>query len=135
MVHENIKVRSLQSDNVQIHKEIMMKLDEDLQSMIVARDELDDQLRASKYQNRVDREEFKRLLQVANQRKVAVQKEGENKSFSHQDANKFSRQTNHHIANSTELLGHDHVSTMMLKGKNRISDILHQSHENEDDAK
>ncbi len=67
-----------------------MKLDEDLQSMIVARNEVEDQLRASKYQNRMDRKEFERLLQVSNQCKVAVQKEEENESFSHQDSHKFS---------------------------------------------
>ncbi len=40
-----IKLRSLHSQNVQIQKEITMKLDEDLHSIIVARNELDHQLK------------------------------------------------------------------------------------------
>ncbi len=70
------------------------------------------------------REEFERLLQIANQRKVAVQTEEENESFSHRDAHKFSdtrdeykSRTSRHIVNSTELPGHDHASTMMSKVK------------------
>ncbi len=65
-----------------------------------------------------------RLLQVANQCKVAVQKEEENKNFSHQDAHKFSdpkdedkSRTSCHMANITEFPGHDHASTMMSKVK------------------
>ncbi len=90
MVKENDKLRYLQSQNVIIHREVTTKLDEDLQSMTAVRNELDDQLRASKYQNRLDREKFERLLQIANQCKVAVQKEEENESFSYRDAYKFS---------------------------------------------
>ncbi len=36
--------------------------------MTAVQNELDDQLRARMYQNGLDREEFERLLQVANQR-------------------------------------------------------------------
>ncbi len=75
MVKENNKLTCLQSQNITLHREVTAKLDEDLQSMTAVRNELDDQLRASKYQNRLDREEFERLLQVANQLKVAMQKE------------------------------------------------------------
>ncbi len=110
-------------------------INEDLQSVIVAQNELDEQLRASKYQNRLDREEFERLLQVANQRKVAMPIEEENESFSHHDAQTFSRQTGHHMVNSAELPGHDHASTMMSKSKNRVSDILPHPHENEEEAR
>ncbi len=90
----------------------------------IVRNELDDQLRASKYQNKLDREKFERLLQIANQRKVAVQTEEENKSFSHRDVYKFSdprdedkSRTSRHMANSSELPSHDHASTMMSKVK------------------
>ncbi len=124
MVKENDKLKYLQSQNVTIHRDLITKLDEDLQSMRAVRNELDNQLIAGKYQNRLDREEFEILLQVANQRKVAVQKEEENKSFSHQNAHKYSNpkdedkfRTGHQMANSTELPGHVHASTMMSKVK------------------
>ncbi len=90
----------------------------------------------------MDREEFERLLQIANQRKVAVQKEEENKSFSHRDAHKFSNprdkdksRTSHNMANSTELPGHDHASTMMSKVKHQVSEIFPQPHENEEEVR
>ncbi len=56
--------------------------------MITNHNELDKQLRESKLKTRMDREEFERLLQAANQCKVALQKEEENKSFSHQEAHR-----------------------------------------------
>ncbi len=49
--------------------------------MIAVRNKLDDKLRASKYQNRLYSEEFERLLQVAKQRKVAMQKKRKTKAF------------------------------------------------------
>ncbi len=48
--------------------------------MITDRKELDQQLRKSKLQSRLVRDEFERLLQLANQRKVLVQKEEINES-------------------------------------------------------
>ncbi len=81
MVKENDKLRYLQTQNVTIHEEVTSKLDEELQSTIEDRNKLDDKLKASKFRNRLDREEFEKLLQLANQHIVAVQKE-ENKSFS-----------------------------------------------------
>ncbi len=142
MIKENDKLKYLQSQNVTIHSEVTIKLDEDLQSMTAVRNKLDHQLRARKYQNRLDREEFKRLLQVANQPKVSVQKEEENKSFSHQNAHKYSNpkdednfRTGRQMVNSTELPGHDHASTMMSKVKPRMSDILPQPHENEEEVR
>ncbi len=36
MVYKNKTLRSLHAEKVEIHKEVAMKLDEDLQSMIVA---------------------------------------------------------------------------------------------------
>ncbi len=116
MVKENDKLRYLQSQNVTIHRDVTKKLDEDLQSMTVARNKLDDQLRASKYQNRLHREKLERLLRIDNQHKVAVQKEEENESFSQRDALKFSdprdkdkSRTSRYMVNSKELPGHDHV--------------------------
>ncbi len=53
-----------------------------------------------------------------------MQKEEENESFSHRDPQKFSdprdedkSRASCHIANSTELSGHDHASTMMSRVK------------------
>ncbi len=69
----------------------------------------------------MDREEFERLLQVANQRKVESQKEEENESISHHDAlfpcSKEKARTGHHMANSTELPGHDNSNTLISKTK------------------
>ncbi len=45
--------------------------------MIVNRNELDHQLRESKLQNRLDREEFERLLKAANQRSYSNPKDDE----------------------------------------------------------
>ncbi len=74
--------------------------------MIVNRNELDHQLKESKLQNRLDREEFERLLKVANQRSFSNPKDEENTG------------TGHQLVNSTELPGHDH-----------------HPHENEDDMR
>ncbi len=63
-VKENNKLRYLQYQNVTIHRDVTKKLGEDLQSMTAVQNELDDKLRASKYQNRLDREKFERLLQI-----------------------------------------------------------------------
>ncbi len=43
--------------------------------------------------------------------------------------------TGHQMGNSTELSGHDHAGTMMSKVKHRVSDILPQHHENEEEAR
>ncbi len=58
IVNKNDKLNYLHSQNVTIHTEVMTKIDEDLQSITAVRNELDDQLRASKYQNRMDREKY-----------------------------------------------------------------------------
>ncbi len=120
----------------------MTKLDEDLKSMIAVWNKLDHQLRASKLQNRLDREEFERLLQVTNQRKVAVQKEEDDESFSHRYAHKYSNPrdedkfgTSRHFANSTELPGHDHATTMMSKVKHHMSEIFPHPHEKEEEVR
>ncbi len=64
-----------------------------------------------------------------------MQKEEENESFSHKEAHKLHNPTVHHMANNTGLPGHDNVHTIMSKVKHRVSDILPQSHENEEEAR
>ncbi len=96
---------SIQSDNVAIHREVTKRLDNDLQSMIVNHNKLHHQLRESKLQNSLDREELERLLKVANQRSYSNPKDEENTG------------TGRQLANSMELPGHDHVHTMMSKVK------------------
>ncbi len=83
----------------------------------------------SKLQSDLDREEFKKQLQVANQRKVAAHNEKESNSFSHRNGQNHSNPRNE---NSTELPGHDHTSTMMSKVRHRMSEI---PYENEEDIR
>ncbi len=90
----------------------------------------------SKFQSDFDREEFKKQLQVANQRKVAAHNEEEYNSFSHQNGQNHSNprnednfRTGRHIGNSTELPGYDHTSTMMSKVRHCISEIPHENEE------
>ncbi len=88
---------SIQSDNVTIQREVTKKLDNDLQFMIVNCKELHDQLRENKLQNRLNREEFERLLKAANQHSYSNPKDKEN------------TETGRQLANSIELPCHDHV--------------------------
>ncbi len=67
IVKENHMLMCIQSENVAIQREVTKKLDNELQSMIVNHNELDHQLRESKLQNRMDREEFEKLLKATNQ--------------------------------------------------------------------
>ncbi len=113
IVNENDKLMSIQSENVAIHREVTKKLDNELQSMIVNRNELDHQLRESKLQNRLDREEFEGLLKAANQRSYSNPKDDE------------MAVTGRQLANSKQLPGHDHVHTIMSKVKHRMSEIYH----------
>ncbi len=93
ILKENDRLMSIQSDNVTIHREVTKKLDNDLQSMIVNCKELHDQLRENKLQNRLNREEFERLLKSANQ-------------------HSYSNETGRQLVNSIELPCHDHVCTI-----------------------
>ncbi len=84
-----------------------------------------------KLQNRFDREEFEINLQVANQRKVVVHTDKEDESICNRYAHKYLNskdegkfRTIHQMANSTELPGHDHANTMMLKAKHSLSEIF-----------
>ncbi len=85
MRKENEKLNHLQSVNVTFHRDVTTKLDKDLQSMTSAQNELLQKLRVSKFQSDLDREEFKKQLQVANQRKVATHNEEEYNSFTHRN--------------------------------------------------
>ncbi len=91
--------------------------------MIVNHKELNHQLRESKLQNRLDREEFERLQKVANQHNFSNLKDEENTGTVHQ------------LENSKELPGHDHVHMMMSKVKHQVSEIHHHPHENENDMR
>ncbi len=123
IVKENDRLMGIQYENVAIHREVTKKLDNDLQSMIVNHNELDHQLRECKLQNRLDREEFERLLKAINQRSYSNPKDEEKAG------------TGRQLANSMELLGHDHVHTMMSKVNHRVSEIYHHAHENEEDMR
>ncbi len=102
IVKENDRLLSIQSENEAIYRQVTNMLDNDLKSMIIDHNELDQQLRESKLQSKMYREEFERHLQLANQSKVVVQKEKGNESLSHQEARKFHNPTGRHMANSTE---------------------------------
>ncbi len=98
----------------------------------------------SNLQKNLDKEDYERLLQVANQCKVAVHnREGDN-SFSHQNRQNYSNPSNRvednpravrQQANSTELPGHDHATTIMSKVRHRMCEILPQPHENEEELR
>ncbi len=63
----------------------------------------------------MEREEYEKRLDIANQHSIALQK------FSNQNEEKAL--TGRQLANSTELAGHGHGATMMSKVQNRMSDI------------
>ncbi len=90
--------------------------------MIVCHNELQQQLRVMNLQKNLNREEFEKRLQIANQHNLVIHTDEEDKSFSHRfrpnlpksnssvnDSSRAGRQ----LANSTELPGHDHVTTVM----------------------
>ncbi len=72
IVKENYRLLGIQSENVAIHRQVTSRLDNDLKSMMTDRNKLEQQLRESKLQSRLDKEAFEILLQLANQHKVAV---------------------------------------------------------------
>ncbi len=55
---ENDKLKTKQSQRAAMNREVAMKLDSELQSMIADRNELDHQLRESKLKIRLEREEY-----------------------------------------------------------------------------
>ncbi len=133
MRDENDKLKKLNYVNVTFHRDITEKLDSDSQSMIQVRNELQ-QLRVMNLQNNLDREEFEKRLQIANQHTVVVHTDEEEDSFSHRvrhnlpKPNGISR-TGRQQANSTELLGHDHATTVMSKVSRCVFEILPQDEE------
>ncbi len=98
-----------------------------MQSMIANCNELDHQLRDSKLTIRMEREEYEKRLDTANQHSMAFQKlynPNEEKSL-----------TGSQLANSTELPGHGHGATMMPKVQHRMSDIITNPIANEDNIR
>ncbi len=90
----------------------------------------------------MDREEYERLLQVANQLNLAVHNEEEDNIFSYRyrqnDSNPNYRsesnpRTSHQLENSTEFPGHDYIASMLSKVCHRMSDILPHPHENDEE--
>ncbi len=124
---ENDKLKTKQSQSAAMHREVTMKLESELQSMIADHNELDHQLRDSKLMIRMDREEYERRLDTANQHSMAFQK------FS--NPNEEKALTGCQLANSTELSGHSHGVTMMSKVQHRMSDITRNPIANEDNVR
>ncbi len=123
---ENDKLKMKQSQSAVMNREVAMKLTSELQSMTADRNELDHQLRDSKLTIRLEREEYERRLDTANQRSMAFQK------FS--NANEDKALTGRQLGNSTELPGHSHGAMMMSKVQHRMSDITRNPITNEDNV-
>ncbi len=70
---------------------------------------------------------------MANHCKVAAHNEEEYNSFSHRygqnPRNEDNFRTGHHMANSTELPGHDHAASVMSKVRHCMSEIPHENDE------
>ncbi len=104
---ENKKLKTKQSQSAAMHKEVAQKLNSKLLSMIADRNELEHQLRDSKLLIRMEREEYEKLLNTANQCSMAFQK------FSNPNEDKAL--TGRQLVNSTELPGHGQGAMMMSK--------------------
>ncbi len=120
--------------NITFKREVITKLDEDLQAIKSAQNKLQQKLRMIKFQKNIYREEYERLLQIANQHKVAAHNEEEYNSFSQQNGQNHSNPRNGdnfttscHMTNGTELPDHDHAATMMWKLKHCMSEIPHEN--------
>ncbi len=90
-------------------------------------------------QKNLDSKEFEKRLQIANQHNIVRHTDAEDDSFSHRLRHNLpkpngSSRTGRQLANSTELPGHDLVTTMMSKVSRRISEILPQPHEDEEEV-
>ncbi len=90
---ENEKLKTKQSQSAAMHREVAQKLINELQSMIADHNELQHQLRDSKLTIRMEREEYEKRLDTANQRSMAFQK------FSNPNEDKAL--TGRQLANST----------------------------------
>ncbi len=124
---EKDKLMTKQSQSAVMHREITQKLDNDLQSMIANRNELDHQRRDSKLTVRLETEEYEKRLDTANQRSMAFQKLA--------NPNEEKALTGRQLANSTELPGHGHGAVMMSKVQHRMSDITTNPIANEDNVR
>ncbi len=102
-----------------MYREVTQKLDNDLQAMIANRNELEHQLRDNKLMIRMEREEYEKHLDTANQCSMAFQKLS--------NPNEEKALTGRQLANSTELPGHGHGVTMMSKVQHRMYHQRHQS--------
>ncbi len=101
--------------------------------MTVFRNDLQQQLRVINLQKNVDREEFEKRLQIANQCTVAIHTDEEDECFSHRVSHNFTKsniradgssRTGRQLVNNTELLGHDHTTTVMSTVSCCVSEIL-----------
>ncbi len=124
---ENEKLKTKQSQSEAMYGEVAQKLNSELQSMIADRNELEHQIRDSKLTIRMEREEYEKRLDTANQRSMGFQK------FSNPNEDKAL--TGRQLANSTELPGHGHGAMMMSKVQHRMSDITTNPIVNEDNVR
>ncbi len=91
---ENDKLKTKQSQSAAMHREVAQKVDSELQLMIADHNELEHQLRDSKLMIRMEREEYEKRLDTANQCSIAFQK------FSNPNEDKAL--TGRQLANSTK---------------------------------
>ncbi len=146
IIEKNDKLKKMNSMNIIFHRELSEKLDSDLQSMTVFRNDLQEELRIMKLKNEFEREEFEKDLLITNQRRVVEHNDEEDESISHQlrpSRTNYNESTNSNsrtgrqlaIANSTELPGHDPATTVMPKVTYRMSEILPQPHDDEEELR
>ncbi len=137
------KLKRLYSVNLTFHRDHIDMFEGDTHSMRVIRNDLQQQLRVMNLQKNLDKEEFEKLLQIANQHTVVVDTEEEDESFSHLPRHKMSKQNiraessskaGGQLANSTELPGHDHATTVMSKISCCVSEILPPTHIDEEEV-
>ncbi len=124
---ENDKLKTKQSQSAAMHREVAQKLDSELQSMIADHNELEHQLRDCKLTIRMEREEYEKRLETANQCSMSFQK------FSNPNEDKAL--TGRQLANSTELSDHGHRAMIMSKVQHRMSDITTNLITNEDNVR
>ncbi len=142
MRDENDKLKKLHSANVTFHGDIMEKLDNNLQAMTSACNELQQQLRVMNFQKNLDKEEFEKRLQIANQRTVVIQQDEEDNSFSHRlrhnlpnrSGDNGNTRNGHHVTNSTTLPAHGNARSTMSKVSHRVSEIMTLPHEDVEEA-
>ncbi len=115
-----------QFQSAAMHREVTQRLDNELQSTIANRNNLDHELRDSKLMIRMEREEYEKCLDIANQCSLALQ------IFYNQNEEKAL--TGRQLVNNTELAGHGHAAMMMSKVQHRMSDISTNPIANEDNV-